>query len=39
MKNYFEALVRSNYRCGRMFSARTECAGSFAVPFSSLRCD
>ena len=39
MKNYFESLVRSNYRCGRMFTARAECAGCFVVPFSSVRFD
>jgi len=37
MKNYFESLVRANYRCGRMFSAWTDCAGCFVVPFSSVR--
>ena len=39
MKDYFESLVRSNYRCGRMFTARAECAGCFVVPFSSVRFD
>ncbi len=38
MKNYFEALVRSNFRCGRMLGSRTVvCAGDFAVPFSMER--
>ncbi len=37
MKNYFEGLVRSNFRCGRMLVSRTACAGEFAVPFLGKR--